>query len=126
MEFERKINQNTINKAPVPNNSSNVRNEVLLQHRPNVAVKQSGDLISETASDLLSEKHYTCSELANLWNVSPDLIRRLFANELGVIVIYKPHPDRRPYRSLRVPESVAIRVYQKMSLSQPRFEVRIR
>jgi hypothetical protein len=80
----------------------------------------------ENIRDAFCEKHYTPSELAKLWNVSPDVIRRLFMDEPGVVVLYNPHPDRRPYRSLRIPESVAIRVYQKMSLSRPRFKVRIR
>jgi hypothetical protein len=63
------------------------------------------------------EKHYTSSELAKFWNVSPDVIRRLFVEEPGVLTIYTPHPDKRPYRSLRIPESVANRKYKEMSLS---------
>jgi hypothetical protein len=74
----------------------------------------------KTNENRIHEKHFTVSELAKLWNVSPDLIRRLFMDEPDVIVISSPHPDKRAYRSLRISESVAIRKYQKMSLSQPR------
>src|SRR5258707_15043726 len=71
-----------------------------------------GQTLNSIEKQPFKEKHFPVSELAKLWNISPDVVRRLFANESGVVVIYRQHPDKRPYRSLRIPESVAIRVYQ--------------
>jgi len=80
----------------------------------------------ETNQQSIFEKLYTVNELSKLWNFSPRVISRLFEHEPDVVVLYNPHPDRRRYRSLRIPESVAIRLYRKMSLSRPWFEVIIR
>ena len=61
------------------------------------------------------ERHYTVAELASNWNISQDTIRRLFADHPGVLVIAKPTRRKRIYRVLRIPESVAIAVYQKLT-----------
>ena len=65
-----------------------------------------------------TEKHYTVTELAVLWGLSEDTIRRLFRHEPGVLVIENPDRryGRRRYASLRIPESVARRVYEKLSV----------
>src|SRR5258708_2791984 len=88
---------------------------------PNVyglLLAKGGKPLNSIEKQPFKEKHFPVSELAKLWNISPDVVRRLFSNEPGVVVIYRPHPDKRPYRSLRIPERVAIRVYEKMSLSE--------
>ncbi len=59
------------------------------------------------------EHHYTVNELAELWHVGDDTIRRLFKHEPGVIEIKMQKPGRRRYASLRIPESVALRVYRR-------------
>ena len=68
------------------------------------------------ATDLnpLREKHYSVIELATIWNLSDDFVRRLFRNEPGVVHITEHHPGRRRYEVLRIPESVALRVYRRM------------
>ena len=60
------------------------------------------------------ERHYSVEELAELWNMSDDFVRRLFLHEPGVVVFYNHRPGRRVYRTLRVPESVALRVHRQM------------
>jgi hypothetical protein len=60
------------------------------------------------------ERHYAVDELAELWGVSDDFVRRLFLSEPGVIVFFKYRPGRRTYRTLRIPESVAERVHSRM------------
>ena len=35
------------------------------------------------------ERHYTVDELAELWGMSDDFVRRLFLNEPGVVVFFK-------------------------------------
>ena len=62
------------------------------------------------------ERHYSVEELATLWQVSDDFIRRLFRHEPGVVVFSKYRPGKRTYRVLRVPESVARRVHRRAAL----------
>jgi hypothetical protein len=62
----------------------------------------------EQASDmaLMTERHYTFNELASMWNLSYEKVRRLFATECGTV----PFGD-----TYRVPESVVRRVYARLS-----------
>lgn len=60
------------------------------------------------------ERHFSVDELAGLWNMSTDFIRRLFLHEPGVVIFYHHRPGRRVYRTLRIPASVALRVHQRM------------
>ena len=60
------------------------------------------------------ERHYSVEELASIWGVSDDFIRRLFLHEPGVVIFFKHRPGKRVYRVLRVPESVARRVHRRM------------
>jgi hypothetical protein len=63
------------------------------------------------------ERHFTAKELAELWALDQTTIRRLFCDEPGVLKIGKAnrHDGRRDYVSLRIPESVARRVYIRRS-----------
>ena len=62
-----------------------------------------------------AERHYSVPELSALWNLGPDLVRKLFEREPGVMVIGDPAPrGKRPYRTLRIPESVALRVHRRL------------
>jgi hypothetical protein len=64
----------------------------------------------------LYEKHFSPCELAELWSLSEDTIRRMFEREHGVMIFENPsrHPSRRR-RTLRIPESVAERVHCRLS-----------
>lgn len=64
----------------------------------------------------LFERHFSPAELAELWSLSEDTIRRLFEREPGVMIFESPsrNPARRR-RTLRVPESVAERVHCRLS-----------
>jgi hypothetical protein len=62
------------------------------------------------------EKHFTPDELAELWGVSVDSIRRLFRDESGVLKMGDKNPKhKRQYLTLRIPESVAERVHTRLS-----------
>jgi hypothetical protein len=63
------------------------------------------------------ERHYSVDQLSALWNMSDDFIRRLFLHEPGVVVFFHYRPGRRVYRTLRIPESVALRVHQRLQKS---------
>lgn len=61
------------------------------------------------------EKHYSVQELAEIWNLSEDTIRRLFREEPGVIKINANQGRRtRRYVVLRLPESVVMRVHERL------------
>ncbi len=66
----------------------------------------------------LTERHFTINELAEAWNISPDKCRELFIGEPGVLNFGKP-PTRRKriYRPIRIPASVAARVYARLTNS---------
>jgi hypothetical protein len=61
------------------------------------------------------EKHFAPSELAKIWGVSPVTIRRIFEAEVGVLKLGKSHGRKRRYVTLRIPESVAVRVHAKLA-----------
>ena len=61
------------------------------------------------------EHHYTVSEVADLWNLSPDVVRRVFEREPGVMLIGEEAPrGKRRYTTLRIPQSVAERVHRRL------------
>jgi hypothetical protein len=62
------------------------------------------------------ERHFSPEDLAELWGLSGDTIRRLFEKEPGVLVIERCTKSRaRRYRTMRVPESVALRVHRRLT-----------
>jgi hypothetical protein len=60
------------------------------------------------------ERHYSVSEIAELWAMSEKSVRRFFAGENGVLE-WGTHESarKRGYLNLRIPESVLIRVHQR-------------
>ncbi len=62
--------------------------------------------LQESAAASMTERHYTFNELASLWNLSYEKIRRMFIHEAGTV----PFGD-----TYRIPESVARRVYARLS-----------
>lgn len=63
------------------------------------------------------DKHFTAGEIAKKWGLSHETIRRLFAQEPGVLKI--GHPETRFKRkrfALRIPESVMLRVHARMTI----------
>jgi transcriptional regulator GlxA family with amidase domain len=61
------------------------------------------------------ERHFSVEELAELWGMSDDFVRRLFLSEPGVVVFHNARPGRRVYRTLRIPTSAAERVHRRMA-----------
>jgi len=63
-----------------------------------------------------SERHYAVTEIAEMWNLSPDKVRELFENEPGVLVLGERSPrHKRRYVTLRIPRSVVERVHHRLS-----------
>ena len=64
---------------------------------------------------LALEPHYAPGELARLWGLSSNFIRNRFKDEKGVIVIDRPEElHKRSYSTIRIPESVALKVHEKL------------
>jgi hypothetical protein len=62
------------------------------------------------------ERHYAVADIAELWSLSPDVVRKLFEREPGVLVIGDPGPHgKRRYTTLRIPGSVVERVHHRLS-----------
>ena len=64
-------------------------------------------------SSVALEKHYRVRELASLWGFSDNTIIRLFSIEAGVIRL-ETGTGRRKYTTLSIPESVALRVHERL------------
>ena len=62
---------------------------------------------------------YSVKELAFLWNMSPDSIRRLFEHEPGTLIFMIQRTGRRTYRSIRIPGKVALRIQNRMMVVAP-------
>lgn len=62
-------------------------------------------------------RHYSPAEIADLWGLSVDTVRKIFENEPGVLVLGNAQPRRgkRSYTTLRIPEHVAQRVHRRLS-----------
>jgi transcriptional regulator GlxA family with amidase domain len=69
---------------------------------------------SERLSDVsaMEEQHYSVQQLADRWGLSTDFVRRVFAHEAGVTEWVQQSRGKRRYRVLRIPRSVAERVYR--------------
>jgi hypothetical protein len=61
------------------------------------------------------ERHYKVVEVAAMWSLSDDAVRKIFENEPGVIVLSGHSRGARRYRTLRIPGSVVERVHRRMS-----------
>ena len=66
---------------------------------------------------LLEEHVFTVAELAEKLQLKSDTIRRLFLHEPGVIVICFPRKGKRVYRTVRIPESIARRVLDGLTVT---------
>jgi len=64
------------------------------------------------------EPHFTIQEIAALWQLSEDSVRKLFQGEPGVLEIGqgKKPLKRASYRTFRIPQSVVERVHRRLSL----------
>jgi len=69
------------------------------------------------ATPICMEPHYTVEEIAQLWSLSKDSVRRLFKNEPGVLAVSpRQRRGKRAYVTLRIPSSVVERVHRQLSL----------
>jgi transcriptional regulator GlxA family with amidase domain len=61
------------------------------------------------------ERHYSVLDVAQMWSLSERTIRRMFDGEEGVVNWARAEGRyKRHYQTLRIPESVMLRVYQRI------------
>jgi hypothetical protein len=66
------------------------------------------------------ERHFTLTEIAELWNLSYGFVRDIFQEEPGVLKLGEQtrlssgRKYKRRYFTIRVPESVLLRVQQRL------------
>jgi hypothetical protein len=61
------------------------------------------------------ERHFSVGELASLWDLSEQTIRRMFADEPGVLMWgHTEGRYKRGYLTMRIPESVVQRVHCRL------------
>ena len=67
----------------------------------------------------MCERHFSPAELAEQWNLSEDTVRRIFEREPDVLIFENSErASSRRRRTMRIPESVAERVYRRLSARQ--------
>ena len=62
-------------------------------------------------------RHFSVAQIAELWNLSDDAVRKIFEKEPGVLVIgeQRSFGRKRRYTTLRIPEYVVERVHRRLS-----------
>ena len=86
----------------------NVTSPVSIDAIPNEGVRRH-------PSGVALEKHYSIGELAKLWELSENTVRRIFNKEPGVLQLFHGESRfKRGYTTLRVPESVVQRVHRRL------------
>ena len=105
--------------APAP--GSQVESEAT--RRPSsVALEQESELVPASVPQSPAlERHFTVAEVAALWGLSQDAIRKLFEREPGVLALGNEQGNeqgqrKRRYITLRIPESVVERIHRQYSL----------
>jgi hypothetical protein len=71
-------------------------------------------------SGVAGEQHYSPREIARRWRLSECKVRRMFQAEPGVLRIGEPSRPvgrklKRSYYTMRIPESVALRVHRRLT-----------
>jgi len=63
-----------------------------------------------------AEPHYSVAQVAAMWNLSQDAVRKIFQNEPGVLILGgSGSAHKRRYFTLRIPQSVVERVHRRMT-----------
>ena len=62
---------------------------------------------------------YDVKELAHIWHLSDESVRRLVEEEPGVLIFKIQSTGRRTYRNIRVPGKVALRIQDRFTVVDP-------
>ena len=92
--------------------------EALTHNIARTALRRSAKCDLNAKMRNMNEQFRTVAEVAEMLGVSKDTVRRLFANEPGVIDLGKREATRgkRQYRVLRIPSAVVARLLEQKSV----------
>jgi hypothetical protein len=77
---------------------------------------QAGPTVPGPPTPTFAERHYSVAEVAAMWSLSQDAVRKIFQAEPGVLVLGgHGSPHKRRYTTLRIPESVLQRVHRRLA-----------
>jgi len=80
-------------------------------------------------TSLATERHYSASEVAELWHVSALTVRRMFEDMPGVLKISHarllPNRERKPRTTLRIPASILEQVHGSWARGETSRRVRV-
>ena len=69
----------------------------------------------QAAPDKAMERHYSLEQIGELWGLSTRTVRKMFESEPGIIVFGNTGSlKKRRYLTLRIPESVLLRVHRRL------------
>jgi len=73
--------------------------------------------VEESGLPRYAARHYAVAEIAGMWNLSDDAVRKISEKEPGVLAIGDSRPTvrKRRYTTLRIPEDVLARVHRRLS-----------
>lgn len=88
---------------------------VRFQDRSGQSARPNGKALEDLPEARFRERHYVVAEIAEMWSLSADAVRKLFEREPGVLVLgdYGSRSKRR-YTTLRIPQSVVERVHRRL------------
>lgn len=93
------------------------RNGISLEQKQNwMRDSHASSFVAAQTPSAFVERHYSVAEVAAVWNLSTDAVRKIFQNEPGVLVLGEPAgSSKRRYTTLRIPESVLQRVHRRLA-----------
>lgn len=66
------------------------------------------------------EQHFTVRDIAKLWKLSQQTVRRIFGDEPGVLIIERPETrNKRGYRTMSIPGSIVQRIHSRLGHRAP-------
>jgi hypothetical protein len=69
------------------------------------------------------EQHFSVAQIAKAWGLSREAVRLIFLHEPGVLRLERPESlHKRAYISLRIPQTVALRVYRRMCAASTKIQ----
>lgn len=74
--------------------------------------RKRGDVVSNS---LIEQRHYTITQLASRWGLGYNTVYRAFVDEPDVLRIGNVKSKKRTKITMRIPESVAGRVYRRLT-----------
>lgn len=79
---------------------------------------QREDEVQERICPAFVVRHYSVTEIAELWGLAPNTVRRIFEREPDVVAIGRTITARGKHRRvmLRIPQPVAERVWKRLQI----------